>query len=131
MPSELSDFPACTSLEEICELSFHCRSDRRQHDVGTFNICPIAKEDALRLIAPAFAVEELTDRRDDMQLRCVHSQQIDFCDRDGPRRYYADARNDHVLVASRPVAHAILRALDRPHVLGCHQEKVEYDAKRR
>ena len=63
--------PPVPVSKKSAKFSFHCRSDRRRHDVGTFNICPMAKEDALRLIAPAFAVEELTNRRGDMQLGYV------------------------------------------------------------
>jgi hypothetical protein len=123
--------PPVPVSKKSAKFSFHCRSDRRQHDVGTFNICPMAKEDALRLIAPAFAVEELTNRRGDMQLGCVHPQQIDFCDRGGPRRCYADVRN---VMSWWPVAQLSMPFCGRwtaSHVLRCHQVNVEYDAKRR
>ncbi|MFZ0851123.1 MAG: hypothetical protein WAO08_18180 [Hyphomicrobiaceae bacterium] len=88
-------FAARISLEEIGKLSLHRRSDRREHDVGPFNVRPLAKKEALSLSAPAFAVEELANCGGGIEFRCVYPKHVDLCDRDGPGGYYADAGKDH------------------------------------
>src|SRR5262245_36424564 len=90
----LAAFPL--ALEESRELLLHCRPHHREHQQSTSRVILVAKEEDLRGPAQTFAVEELADRRSNIEPGCVNAQHLDPSDCDSSCAYDVVVSKEHV-----------------------------------